>query len=307
MSQQKQFDLNLLRVFATVCRTASFSRAAEELDLTQSSVSNAIARLKRTVGEELFIRVGRGIKPTAAAVSLYQQFENPLSSIEQTLLGLDKFDPLSSQRTFHVYANETMIGLLHRTVEQRLNSTGIKLIFRETPVQEQQLQLDLQLERVDLAIDMIKPDLASFTSQEVMTDKLVCVVRKDHPRISGSISREQYFAEKHIILNMKRGNLSVVDFLTDEVLPARAVYSEQASILAMLATASKSDAITLASYSYAKEYAELFGLQVLSLPMNVNPIKYHMVWSSKLSRSPANIWLRSTLLSLIESRETISH
>ncbi|QFU23702.1 LysR family transcriptional regulator [Shewanella eurypsychrophilus] len=302
MAQQKQFDLNLLRVFTTVCRTASFSRAAEELDLTQSSVSNAIARLKRTVGEELFIRVGRGVKPTAAALSLYQQFDEPLSSIEQTLLGLNKFDPQSSQRTFHVYANETMIGLLHRAAEQRLRSTDIKLIFRETPVQEQQLQHELQLENIDLAIDMNKPDLTSFSSQEVMTDKLVCVVRKGHPRISDSISREQYFAEKHIILNLKRGNLSVVDFLTDEVLPTREVYSEQASLLAMLATASKSDAITLASYSYAKEYAELFGLQVLTLPLDVNPIQYHMVWSSKLSRNPANMWLRETLLDLVESR-----
>lgn len=302
MPQQKHFDLNLLRVFATVCRTASFSRAAEDLDLTQSSVSNAIARLKQTVGEELFIRVGRGVKPTAAALSLYQQFEEPLSSIEQTLIGLDRFDPLSSQRTFHIYANESMIGLLHAAAEQHLQSTGIKLIFRETPVQEKQLQLDLQLEVVDLAIDMFKPDLSSFSSEELMTDKLVCVVRKGHPRISGSMTRQQYFAEKHIVLNMKRGNLSVMDLLTDEVLPIREVYSEQASILSMLATASKSDAVTLASNSYAIEYAELFDLQVLPLPLTVNPIKYHMVWSSKLTRNLANVWLRNTLLNLIKLR-----
>lgn len=301
MPQQKKFDLNLLRVFTTVCRTASFSRAAEELDLTQSSVSNAIARLKRTVGEELFIRVGRGVKPTAAALSLYEQFDTPLANIEQTLLGLDRFDPQTSQRTFHIYANETMIGLLHSAVEQMFSKTGVKLIFQETPIEEQKMQLDLQLEVVDLAIDMIRPDLASFKTQEVMTDKLVCVVRKGHPRICGTITRKQYFTERHIILNMRRGNLSVMDLLTDEVLPAREMYSEQASILAMLATASKSDAITLASNSYANQYAELFGLQVLPLPLEVNPIKYHMVWSSKLSQNPANLWLRDTIINLIKS------
>ncbi|WP_076408123.1 LysR family transcriptional regulator [Shewanella sp. UCD-KL12] len=302
MPQQKKFDLNLLRVFTTVCRTASFSRAAEELDLTQSSVSNAISRLKRAVGEELFIRVGRGVKPTAAALSLYEQFDTPLAHIEQTLLGLDRFDPQTSQRIFHIYANETMISLLHSVAEQMFSQTGVKLIFQETPIEEQKLQLDLQLEVVDLAIDMIRPNLASFKTQEVMTDKLVCVVRKGHPRICGSITRKQYFSERHIILNMRRGNLSVMDLLTDEVLPAREMYSEQASILAMLATASNSDAITLASNSYANQYAELFGLQVLPLPLEVNPIKYHMVWSSKLSRNPANLWLRDTILNLIESR-----
>ncbi|WP_373316364.1 LysR family transcriptional regulator [Shewanella schlegeliana] len=34
MTQQKQFDVNLLRVFLTVCRTGSYTLAAEELDLT---------------------------------------------------------------------------------------------------------------------------------------------------------------------------------------------------------------------------------------------------------------------------------
>ncbi|XDF79808.1 LysR family transcriptional regulator [Aliivibrio fischeri] len=47
MSKQKDFDMNLLRVFVSVCQTGSFTKASEELDLTQSSVSNAIRRLKK--------------------------------------------------------------------------------------------------------------------------------------------------------------------------------------------------------------------------------------------------------------------
>lgn len=72
MSKQKDFDMNLLRVFVSVCQTGSFTKAAEELELTQSSVSNAIRRLKSALGNELFIRSGRGIEVTAYGENLFK-------------------------------------------------------------------------------------------------------------------------------------------------------------------------------------------------------------------------------------------
>lgn len=302
MPQDKSLDLNLLRVFSIVYKTASFSRAAEELNLTQSSVSNAIARLKLSIGEDLFIRVGRGVRPTSVALNLYQQLEQPLLAIEQVVSSLQLFDPKVSERTFYVYANETIIHLLQTRVDEYLLDSCIDIVFRETPIVEEQIEMDLQLEKVDLAIDVSQPNLASFASTKVLQDRLNCVVRKNHPRIQGSVSREQYFAEKHIIHNMRRSNLSMADLMTKEVLPVREMYGEQSSLLSMLATAAKSDAIAVATQSYTDAYADLFGLQVLSLPFVTEPIDLYMVWSSKLTRNPANRWLRDTLLGLIESR-----
>ncbi len=300
MFQEKLLDLNLLRVFSVVYRTASFSRAAEELNLTQSSVSNAIARLKKSIGEELFIRAGRGVKPTLVALNLYQQLEQPLLAIEQVVSGLHLFDPKTSERTFYVYANETIIHLLQTRVDEYLSESGIDIVFREAPIAEELLQGDLQLEKVDLAIDVSQPNLASFASMKVLEDRLNCVVRKDHPRIKGSLSREQYFAEKHIIHIMRRSNLSMADLMTKEVLPAREMYGEQSSLLSMLATAAKSDAIAVATQSYTDAYADLFGLQVLSLPFATKPIELYMVWSKKLQHNTANLWLRETLLTLMK-------
>ncbi|ABZ77552.1 transcriptional regulator, LysR family [Shewanella halifaxensis HAW-EB4] len=300
MSQQKSFDLNLFRIFTAVYRTSSFSRAAEELDLTQSSVSNAIARLKLSVGEELFIRVGRGVKPTASAMNLYQQLASPVSEIEQVASSFEVFEASTSERTFYVYASESAIQLLQGLVEQALEGLSINIVFREPPLIEEELQMELQLEKVDLALDIWLPESASFKSQKVMQDKLVCVARKGHPRITGAITQEQYFSEKHIIFKMRRYNLSVADLLTKHVLPARQMHSEQSSILSMMAVASKSDALAIASQSYTDEYAELFGLQVFELPFDVEPIEYYMVWSHKLEQNPANIWLRNTILKLIK-------
>lgn len=93
MPTQKPLDLNLLRVFMVVYRTRSFTQAAQELDLTQSSVSNAISRFRAWVGESLFTRVGRGIEPTAVAREMYRKFEQPMADIETVLLVFEHFDP----------------------------------------------------------------------------------------------------------------------------------------------------------------------------------------------------------------------
>jgi DNA-binding transcriptional LysR family regulator len=52
----RTLDLNLLRVFDAVMAEGNLTRAAERLALTQPAVSNALKRLKDSVGEELLTR-----------------------------------------------------------------------------------------------------------------------------------------------------------------------------------------------------------------------------------------------------------
>lgn len=296
MPTQKPLDLNLLRVFMVVYRTRSFTQAAEELDLTQSSVSNAISRFRVWVGESLFNRVGRGIEPTAVAREMYRKFEQPMADIETVLLGFEHFDPKCSQRRFYVYANESVIEALQTGVQALLQDADIEVIFRESPPQEADLYRDILLERVAVAID-IKPARQSLLSSKLLfTETLVCIVSRQHPRIQGAITHEQYFEEKHVFLNMRRFNLTAGDLFTEGVLPRRKMYSEQSSLLSMFATVGKSEAIGIAPLRYASQYAELFGIQILPMPLKTRPIDLYMVWSSKYTQNPSHQWLRSLLL-----------
>lgn len=297
MPTQKPLDLNLLRVFMVVYRTRSFTQAAQELDLTQSSVSNAIGRLRSWVGESLFTRVGRGIEPTAVAREMYRKFEQPMADIETVLLGFEHFDPRSSQRRFYVYANESVIETLQAGVQALLLDADIEVIFRESPPQEAELYRDILLERVAVAIDIKPAQQTLLSSKLLFTERLVCIASKQHPRIHGAITHQQYFEEKHVFLNLRRFNLTAGDLFTEGVLPRRRMYSEQSSLLSMFATVGKSEAIGIAPLRYASQYAEMFGLQILPIPLKTRPIDLYMVWSSKYTQNPSHQWLRSLLLS----------
>ncbi|WP_299787586.1 LysR family transcriptional regulator [uncultured Shewanella sp.] len=303
MPQNRQFDLNLLRVFLVVCRRGSFTLAAQELDLTQSSVSNAIARLKAVVGEELFLRVGRGIEPTATAKNLYEQLDGPLLSIEKVILGMESFDPVKTKRQFRVYANDVIISTLQVPLEKMLKAIDIDIIFCEPPSQDIELETALQMEQVDLVIDVNLPHQSSLSRQKVMEDTLVCVAANDHPRIRGQITREQYFKEKHVFMRLRRANLTIADLFTAQALPRRQMHSEQSSLLGLLATIAKSQAIGLSTKSYAQEYAQVLGYQVLEAPIEASPVEIYMVWKSKLTQNPAHMWLRETIVTAIENAE----
>ena len=65
--QLRTVDLNLLTVFDAVMQEQNITRAAQALVMSQPAVSKAVARLKVMFNDELFVRYGRGIQPTARA------------------------------------------------------------------------------------------------------------------------------------------------------------------------------------------------------------------------------------------------
>ncbi|HIE54834.1 MAG TPA: LysR family transcriptional regulator [Chromatiaceae bacterium] len=80
--------LQQLRLFEAVSRNNSFTRAAEELHLTQPAVSIQIKRLESHVGLPLFEKVGKKLYPTPAGQAVYQTSREILRSIaalEQSL------------------------------------------------------------------------------------------------------------------------------------------------------------------------------------------------------------------------------
>ena len=66
-------------------RTGSFTAAAAELGLAQQSVSEQVRLLERACGVALFIRVGRGLRPTEAAGALAPHAERALAASEQAV------------------------------------------------------------------------------------------------------------------------------------------------------------------------------------------------------------------------------
>src|SRR5437016_2240900 len=107
----KDVDLNLLVVFDTLLRQGTVSGAAKTLNLSQPAVSNALARLRTLVGDQLFVRSSKGMLPTPLAQELAEPVGHALESLQAALSHKVSFAPLRSVRAFRIAMTD--IGEVH--------------------------------------------------------------------------------------------------------------------------------------------------------------------------------------------------
>ena len=99
-----QLDLNLLRVFDAVQRTGSVRRAAQDLALSPSALSHALARLRATLDDPLFVRKGGRLNPTPFATNIAPEIGDALHRLERAL-SLREFEPAAIRRRFTIVAS----------------------------------------------------------------------------------------------------------------------------------------------------------------------------------------------------------
>lgn len=294
----EKMDLNLLSVFLEVYRQRSITLASEALNMTQPGVSGALKRLQAQLNTELFVREGRGISPTHAAIQLVNELEPAMVRMENALGNLQEFDT-SLHRVFNVSVNELLLMHLQPKVEADSDLGNVSIQFSMTPANEVDLLNALNMQKTDVAIDVGKIKQSTYQVKAVYQDEMVMVVRKDHPRINNQITEADYYREKHITIKMRRSNLYAVDFFTRESLGKRLISSECDSLMSMLALVANTDCLGSTSKTLADKYAQVFGLKVLPQPFETYPIIQNMIWHKRSQNNPANKWLRNKLESYL--------
>ena len=102
-----EIDLDLYRIFVSVASNGSVSKAAEELSVTQSAVSQRILKLENIFGKELFIRGQRGLKLSAFGEKLYEACKFPVRELEKVLDIVT--DKLSEKKVLKIGASDTIL------------------------------------------------------------------------------------------------------------------------------------------------------------------------------------------------------
>ena len=148
----RTLDLNLLRVFDEVMTERSLTRAARNLSITQPAVSNALRRLRETLGDELVRRSGQGMEPTPRAAALWPSVRDALQQL-QVSLSPDSFKPAEAENTFVLaMADATAAELIPRLV-QIIESEAPGVSLRVVPLGTRDPRKLLDDEAIDLAVE----------------------------------------------------------------------------------------------------------------------------------------------------------
>lgn len=213
--------LHQLKVFESVARHSSYTRAAEELFLTQPTVSLQIKQLENLVALPLFEQMGKRIYLTEAGQELYQYSRAIAQLIADMELALDELKGLERGKlnisvvsTANYFAPHLLAKFCQRYqgITVSLNVSNRESVLRQ-----------LADNLTDLAIMGQPPDGLDIVSESFMENPLVIIAPPDHPlcaqqkipvkrlaqevflvREPGSGTRnamERFFAEQQITIN----------------------------------------------------------------------------------------------------------
>lgn len=141
-------SLNNLVVFETAARRGSFTRAAEELQISQPAVSHAMRALEQELGVSLFERRHKGVVTTVAGQHLLEQASLGLTLIDQALRDVRSMTT-ANQVTLAVSTATATWWLLPRIARFKQKHPDVELRCITTDT-----DLDLGRERIDLAITL---------------------------------------------------------------------------------------------------------------------------------------------------------
>lgn len=213
--------LRQLKVFESVARHLSFSRAAEELFLTQPAVSLQIKQLEYTVALPLFEQMGKRIYLTEAGQELYQYSRTIAQQLADMELALDELKGLERGKLNISVVSTANYFAPHLLAKfcQRYRGVTVSLNVSNREIVLKQLADNL----TDLAIMGQPPDGLDIVSESFMENPLVIIAPPDHPlccrrhipvklleqeiflvRELGSGTRsamERFFAEQQIQIN----------------------------------------------------------------------------------------------------------
>src|ERR1700679_549436 len=162
-------DLKLLVVFDAIMTERNVSRAGARIGMSQSATSNALNRLRELLADQLFIRTGSGMQPTAVALRLTTPIHEALQLV-RSALEPSLFDPSNSTWTYRLaISDHASIVMLPSLAEHLARvAPGVRLVLRPKVNAEVAGQLDAN--EIDFAIGVIPALQRRFNRASLFRD-----------------------------------------------------------------------------------------------------------------------------------------
>ncbi|HKS32526.1 MAG TPA: transcriptional regulator LeuO [Enterobacteriaceae bacterium] len=295
-SNLRLVDLNLLTVFDVVMQEQHITRAAQVLGMSQPAVSNAVARLKVMFNDELFVRSGRGIQPTVRACQLFGPIRQALQLVQNELPGAG-FDPLSSERVFHLCVCSPIDSYLTSIIYNKVKAIApnIQLAFRTSL--DQNIEHQLRYQEVEFVIGYEAFHQPDFSTMPLFLDEMVLVVSRKHPRWNNLLTESDIWREGHAAVVLDRyASFSQVWYDSPE--KQGAISYQGMALTSVLGVVSQTHLVAIAPRWLAKEFTEKMRLAILPLPLPLNNRTCYLSWHDSASRDKGHQWMEQLLMSI---------
>ncbi|MDM0110544.1 LysR family transcriptional regulator [Variovorax sp. J22R133] len=290
-------DLKLLTVFDEVYKTRSVSRAGENLGVAQSSISIALARLRRHFGDPLFVRTSDGMQPTPHATSLVAPVRQALELLRGITRQQAVFDPAKERRTFRICMTDITHLVLLPALINRLRDIAAGINVEITHISGLTPKM-LESGEADLAVGFMPQLEAGFYQQKLFDQDFSCVVRRDHPRIHSRLTQAMFRRENHVLVTAAGTGQNLVEEELERLGVHRNVALRLPNYLGIGGLVASTDLMVTVPQRVAETLVRIADVKLLAPPFHLPAFAIKQHWHDRYQQDAANRWLRSVISDL---------
>ncbi|MCU1731721.1 MULTISPECIES: LysR family transcriptional regulator [unclassified Pseudomonas] len=291
-------DLNLFIVFDAIYTEANLTRAGQIVGITQPAVSNALARLRETFNDPLFVRTAQGMVPTPMAQNIIGPVRNALSLLRVSVQESRIFNPLQANKTFRISMTDLTEAVVLPPLFQRLRRLAPAVVIESFLCKRRETTKELAAGRLDFAVDAPLNTDPQVRHVKLIQDQYVCAMRQGHPMAKDKISLDEYMSLTHIHISSRRNGLGYVDLALGKMGLQRRIALRSQHYLMASQVLQQTDMVMTVPERFARRHS----LNYASLPVNdVPPLETHLYWHESTDQDPANRWMREQMIELCQA------
>jgi len=298
MIEPHAIDLNLLSVFQEVYRERQISSAARRLGLSQSAVSNALARLRRSFGDELFVRTASGMQPTPLASQMAEPIGAAMAQVALALNQRSRFDPATSSRRFVLAMTDVGELYFMPTLIERCRLLAPHVEISSLRVGSAALKQEMEGGRVDLALGPFEDVSEALYQRHLFRQPFVSMFRKGHPLGKGELTLARFAQAEHLLVDAADSPYDRVNTalaragIGEEGRPIRFRVPHFTAVPYIVST---TDLVVTVPQKLAERAGPPFGLAWVTPPLELPALQTKLFWHRRFNQDPGNQWLRGLL------------
>ena len=295
MLEPKDIDLNLLVVFQEVFHERQISSVAKKLGLSQPAVSNALARLRKSFDDELFVRTAQGMQPTPLAQQLAEPISSALGNITRALNQHEVFDAASSKRHFVIAMTDVgEVYFMPRLIEQ-CRTLAPQSQLSTVRASSIDIKAEMETGRVDLALGAFDDISGALYQRRLFRQSYVCMLRQGHPLAGVAISAKDFLAAQHLIVASMESPYDKINQSLEKAGIKAAAHFTVPHFVAVPYIVSTTDLLVTVPQKLAESAAAPFKLQYVKPPLRLPALQTNVFWHRRFNQDEGNQWLRNLI------------
>lgn len=205
-------DLNLLTAFEALSAERHVTRAARRLGISQPAMSDALRRLRKLFGDELFVRAAGAMQPTPRALALSSALAPVLAQLRHTMGDQVAFSPDATAKVFTLASTDYTSLVLLPPLMSRLRLDAPGLVLHIVGYEKGALGPMLDRGEIDLAVGVFPNPPEQAVRTVLFEEGFVGVARADHAALAaGPMSLATFAALPHALVSVNTDRRGVID------------------------------------------------------------------------------------------------